>query len=399
MDHTIQFMFSLMMMVTMSSAEPLLVGSLTGEQEDTCSIYPVCSDYGQGKHQILEDCRRYFECERQADGTFTQRNWMCEDNLVFTNDLRGCGDPGLAPECKEFGNLKCKLECPRIYFSSSGLSSSSQPESLGCFQLKGSKDLNRVAFYENPNKLTLTPYPAMIWVSWYITANTKCPYSGRLVNEQDKYVRCPRSGWRGWEVRTGGGIVRDEDIVTTCLSGEEEIQTSTTYTTTTTTTTTTTSTLTSSTTSTTTLTTTTSDEILKGLYKQEQGCVVTKLNIGIVFLAVLITGSFNSPMDTAELYLPSTGVSCKLPKLPDNRYSHTVDSKGLLCGGWSSGDTCLQWSPDTGTWEDQLTLSVSRTGHVSWTPGPDIGTYLIGGYSSEASRTTTLIYDCVYHLL
>ena len=260
MDLFIHFIFSLMMVVTITRSEPLLVSSLTGEQEDTCSIYPVCSDYGQGKHQILEDCRRYFECERQADGTFTQRNWMCEDNLVFTDKHGRCGDPNLAPECKEFENLKCKLECPRIYFSSSGLSSSSQPESLGCFRLKGSKDLNRVAFYENPNKLTLTPYPAMIWVSWYITANTKCPYSGRLVNEQDKYVRCPRSGWRGWEVRTGGGLVRDEDIVTTCLSGEEEIQPSTSSTTTTTT-----STLTSSTTTTTTSTTTTSDEILKGL--------------------------------------------------------------------------------------------------------------------------------------
>ena len=127
------------------------------------------------------------------------------------------------------------------------------------------------------------------------------------------------------------------------------------------------------------------------VYKQKQGRVVTKLNIGIVFLAVLITGSYNSPMDTAELYLPSSGVSCALPKLPDSRYYHTVDSKGLLCGGaGSSGDTCLQWSPDTGTWEeDRLTLSVWRYDHVSWTPGPDIGTYLMGG--SNSGRTTTLI--------
>ena len=96
-------------------------------------------------------------------------------------------------------------------------------------------------------------------------------------------------------------------------------------------------------------------------------------------------------MDTAELYLPSSGVSCALPKLPDSRYYHTVDSKGLLCGGaGSSGDTCMQWSPDTGAWEDQLlTLSVSRSRHVSWTPGSDIGTYLMGG--SYSMLTTTLI--------
>ena len=49
--------FSLMMMmmlVAMTISEPILVSSITGDQEDTCSIYPVCSDYGQGKHQILD---------------------------------------------------------------------------------------------------------------------------------------------------------------------------------------------------------------------------------------------------------------------------------------------------------------------------------------------------------
>ena len=177
---------------------------------------------------------------------------MCEDNLVFTNKLERCSDPTRAPECKAFENLKCKLECPRIFFTSSGISSESQPESLGCFRLKGSKDLNRVAYYENSHKLTLTPYPVNIWVSWYITANPKCPYSGLLVNERDRYVRCPRSQWRGWEVRTAGGLVRDEDIVTTCLSGDDEIKPTATTTTTSTTTATTTSTTTSASTFTTT---------------------------------------------------------------------------------------------------------------------------------------------------
>lgn len=46
-------MFPLMMLVAMTSSEPILVGTITGEQEDTCSLYPLCSDYGQGKHQIL----------------------------------------------------------------------------------------------------------------------------------------------------------------------------------------------------------------------------------------------------------------------------------------------------------------------------------------------------------
>ena len=124
---------------------------------------------------------------------------------------------------------------------------------------------------------------------------------------------------------------------------------------------------------------------------------MTKLNIGIVFLAVLITGGTSSPRDTAELYVPSSGVSCTLPQLPDDyRYEHSVDSKGLLCGGQGSTTSqctgacsCLQWSPNTGSWQDLLTLSVSRADHVSWTPGPDIGTYLMGG--SYSMLTTTLI--------
>ena len=105
--------------------------------------------------------------------------------------------------------------------------------------------------------------------------------------------------------------------------------------------------------------------------------------------AVLITGSSFALLsyDTAELYQPASGVSCALPKLPGGQDGHTVESSGLLCGEM---DTCLQWSPDTGTWEDlMLTLDFRRFLHVSWTPGTEVGTYLMGGTYSR--RTTTLI--------
>merc|ERR1712032_215461 len=63
-----------------------------------------------------------------------------------------------------------------------------------------------------------------------------------------------------------------------------------------------------------------------------------------------------------------------------------------ICGGDYSSDTCLQWSPDTGTWEELLlTLDVERKNHVSWTPGTEVGTYLMGGYYSASERTTALI--------
>ena len=66
-----------------------------------------------------------------------------------------------------------------------------------------------------------------------------------------------------------------------------------------------------------------------------------------------------------------------------------MEKSGLLCGGDYTRDSCLQWSSVTGTWEKYLTLEVERYGHVSWTPHPDIGTYLMGGYNSRT--TTTLI--------
>ena len=97
-------------------------------------------------------------------------------------------------------------------------------------------------------------------------------------------------------------------------------------------------------------------------------------------------------MDTVELYVPSSNVSCSLPKLPGDRRFHTLERSGLLCGGYDSvdpQDTCLQWSPDTGSWEELLHLDISRYNHVSWTPDNGIGTYLMGGDYDE--RTTTLI--------
>ena len=106
---------------------------------------------------------------------------------------------------------------------------------------------------------------------------------------------------------------------------------------------------------------------------------------------VLITGGLPSS-NTAELYVPSTGASCTLPSLPDSRQDHTVTEGGLLCGGHLYTDTrhsCILWSPDSGTWEEALTLDVGRVGHVSWTPSSGAGTYLMGG--GDSKKTTTLI--------
>ena len=105
--------------------------------------------------------------------------------------------------------------------------------------------------------------------------------------------------------------------------------------------------------------------------------------------AVLITGSGNSAGNTTELYLPSSGVSCTVTELPVSRYLHSLETSGLMCGGYGAEDSCLMWSPDNGTWEELATLEVGRYLHSSWTPDYVSGTYLIGGYTSN--KTTTLI--------
>ena len=109
----------------------------------------------------------------------------------------------------------------------------------------------------------------------------------------------------------------------------------------------------------------------------------------VISAGVLITGG--TGLNTAEIYLPSSGASCILPQLPDVRRYHTVEQTGLLCGGSFTADTCVQWSSDTGTWEQSLTLDTVRYNHVSWTPDPDIGTHLIGGADYIGGTTSSLI--------
>ena len=109
----------------------------------------------------------------------------------------------------------------------------------------------------------------------------------------------------------------------------------------------------------------------------------------LILVAVLITGG-HGDYAGAELFLPSAGTSCVLPSLPDLRARHTADNN-IICGGWNTRDTCLKWSPNTGSWEKLLTLEDKRRLHVTWTPQHGRGTYLMGG--DHSSKTSTLIKD------
>jgi len=111
-------------------------------------------------------------------------------------------------------------------------------------------------------------------------------------------------------------------------------------------------------------------------------------------LAVLITGGHNTGVGgTVELFLPTSNVSCRMPQLPDSREFHTMDHQDthLLCGGSGTGQSCLEWSSAQGLWSESHTLGVTRAFHVSWTPGADIGTFLMGGVTGDSQASSTLL--------
>ena len=81
---------------------------------------------------------------------------------------------------------------------------------------------------------------------------------------------------------------------------------------------------------------------------------------------------------SVEVFVPSTGLSCSLPALPDERYEHTMDSL-LICGGYgSSATTCLSFT--SGQWITSHNLVEERYYHTSWQT--EQGLVLMGGVHS-----------------
>merc|ERR1719348_2788193 len=95
-------------------------------------------------------------------------------------------------------------------------------------------------------------------------------------------------------------------------------------------------------------------------------------------------------LTSGQVFIPSSGVSCSTPELPDDRISHTMDGD-LLCGGlWVNNPdvqkSCLRFSAEEGTWTYTHTLAEKRVGHSSWVTSR--GLVLMGGWMSD---TTTEI--------
>ena len=64
--------FLFIFLVYRVSASAVVVEVISGEHEDDCGIYPPCKQYGEGCHEILEDCRRYINCTLGNDGHYIQ---------------------------------------------------------------------------------------------------------------------------------------------------------------------------------------------------------------------------------------------------------------------------------------------------------------------------------------
>jgi len=91
-----------------------------------------------------------------------------------------------------------------------------------------------------------------------------------------------------------------------------------------------------------------------------------------------------------ELYVPSTGFSCRLPSLPEwgPRKAHTMNEK-YICGGsnFYSRDNCIEFA--SGEWSKIATTAEYRDDSTSWlTPQ---GLVLIGGsYNSWSTEIVNL---------
>ena len=97
---------------------------------------------------------------------------------------------------------------------------------------------------------------------------------------------------------------------------------------------------------------------------------------------MILSGGYDAgARNNVEVFVPSTGLSCSLPALPDQRYEHTMDSL-LICGGGpyssTAATTCLSFT--SGQWITSHTLVEERYYHTSWQT--EQGLVLMGGVLS-----------------
>jgi len=123
------------------------------------------------------------------------------------------------------------------------------------------------------------------------------------------------------------------------------------------------------------------------------GCVwgtSLKENLTSETVGILLSGG-DVNAKSVEVFSPSTGKSCSLPSLPDERNAHTMDIMDniFICGGlynYTTLTTCLSFS--SGEWTPSKNLyKPGRAYHTSWHTGK--GLVLLAG--DESPDTTELI--------
>jgi len=91
---------------------------------------------------------------------------------------------------------------------------------------------------------------------------------------------------------------------------------------------------------------------------------------------ILVTGGDAEDISVEALNSNGTRL-CDMPDLPDKRYLHSM-SGDMLCGGWYTTDSCLQYK--SGSWiQYSWNLLYPRAHHVSW-KGPSGKVILFGGW-------------------
>ena len=131
---------------------------------------------------------------------------------------------------------------------------------------------------------------------------------------------------------------------------------------------------------------------------QDKPFTTSLMNL-FIMLGVLVTGGWSEGadgdrLDTTEMFLPSTGKTCTLQRMPKARHGHTLDQlddgKLLACGGLATSKTCHQFTPSLphGTWSLYTSSLVhSRAMHTSLlTEGKLL---LLGG--DESKNTTEVV--------
>ena len=115
----------------------------------------------------------------------------------------------------------------------------------------------------------------------------------------------------------------------------------------------------------------------------------------IISVGFLIAGgATNEGRQKVEIYIPASQKTCGLQNLPDTYRSWASMCGGLLCGGQKgmpSGDYCLKWEPERGTFsETPVERSIGQSGFSCWDLG-DRGVLIMGYNYGGDNRTTDLV--------